>query len=27
VFTAIYVSKTIFEYHLTKMDRQAELSI
>ena len=27
VFTAIYVSKTIFMYHLTKMDRQAELSI
>ncbi|HLZ93323.1 MAG TPA: protein translocase subunit SecD [Candidatus Acidoferrum sp.] len=27
VFTAIYVSKTIFEYHLTKMDRQAALSI
>ncbi len=27
VFTAIYVSKTIFHYHLTKMDRQAELSI
>jgi preprotein translocase subunit SecD len=27
VFTAIYVSKTIFQYHLTKLDRQAELSI
>ncbi|HKN24031.1 MAG TPA: protein translocase subunit SecD [Candidatus Acidoferrum sp.] len=27
VFTAIYVSKTIFHYHLTKMERQAELSI
>jgi preprotein translocase subunit SecD len=27
VFTAIFVSKTIFLYHLTKMDRQAELSI
>jgi preprotein translocase subunit SecD len=27
VFTAIYVSKAIFEYHLAKMDRQAELSI
>jgi preprotein translocase subunit SecD len=27
VFTAIYVSKTIFQYHLTKMDRQEELSI
>ena len=27
VFTAIYVSKTIFQYHLTKMERQAELSI
>ena len=24
VFTAIFVSKTIFQYHLTKMDRQAE---
>jgi len=27
VFTAIFVSKSIFEYHLTKMDRQAEMSI
>ena len=27
VFTAIFVSKTIFHYHLAKMDRQAELSI
>ncbi len=27
VFTAIYVSKTIFQYHLAKMDRQAVLSI
>jgi preprotein translocase subunit SecD len=27
VFTAIYVSKTIFHYHLAKLDRQAELSI
>jgi preprotein translocase subunit SecD len=27
VFTAIYVSKTIFQYHLSKMDRQAKLSI
>ena len=27
VFTAIYVSKTIFQYHLGKMDRQSELSI
>jgi preprotein translocase subunit SecD len=27
VFTAIYVSKTIFQYHLAKMDRQAEISI
>lgn len=27
VFTAIYVSKTIFQYHVSKMDRQAELSI
>lgn len=27
VFTAIYISKTIFQYHLAKLDRQAELSI
>jgi preprotein translocase subunit SecD len=27
VFTAIYVSKSIFQYHLAKMDRQADLSI
>ena len=27
IFTAVYVSKAIFQYHLTKMDRQAELSI
>lgn len=27
VFTAIYVSKTIFHYHLSKMERQAQLSI
>jgi preprotein translocase subunit SecD len=27
VFTAIYVSKTIFQYHLGKMDRQGVLSI
>jgi preprotein translocase subunit SecD len=27
IFTAVYVSKTTFQYHLTKMDRQAELSI
>jgi preprotein translocase subunit SecD len=27
VFTAIFISKTIFQYHLSKMDRQAELSI
>ena len=27
VFTAIFVSKAIFHYHLAKMDRQAELSI
>jgi preprotein translocase subunit SecD len=27
VFTAIYVSKSIFQYHLAKMDRQGELSI
>jgi len=27
IFTAVYVSKMIFQYHLMKMDRQAELSI
>ena len=27
IFTAIYVSKAIFAWHLGKMDRQAELSI
>jgi preprotein translocase subunit SecD len=27
IFTAVYVSKAIFQYHLGKMDRQAELSI
>jgi preprotein translocase subunit SecD len=27
IFTAVYVSKTIFQYHLAKMDRQAQLSI
>ncbi|GAC1701519.1 MAG: protein translocase subunit SecD [Candidatus Acidiferrum sp.] len=27
VFTAIFVSKTIFQYHLAKMDRQGQLSI
>jgi preprotein translocase subunit SecD len=27
IFTAIYVSKAIFQYHLAKMDRQAALSI
>jgi preprotein translocase subunit SecD len=27
VFTAIYVSKAIFQYHLGKMERQSELSI
>jgi preprotein translocase subunit SecD len=27
VFTAIYVSRTIFQYHLSRMERQAELSI
>jgi protein-export membrane protein SecD len=27
VFTAIYVSRSIFQYHLAKMDRQAVLSI
>jgi len=27
IFTAIFISKTIFQYHLSKMGRQAELSI
>lgn len=27
VLTAVFVSKTIFQYHLSKMERQAELSI
>jgi preprotein translocase subunit SecD len=27
IFTAVYVSKAIFQYHLAKMDRQADLSI
>lgn len=27
VFTSIYVSRAIFDYHLSKMDRQAQLSI
>jgi preprotein translocase subunit SecD len=27
VFTAIYVSRTIFNWHLTRMAREAELSI
>ena len=27
ILTSIYVSRTIFQYHLMKMDRQAELSI
>lgn len=27
IFTAIFVSRAIFQYHLAKMDRQAELSI
>jgi preprotein translocase subunit SecD len=27
VFTAIFVSKTIFKYHLARMDRQAVLSV
>jgi preprotein translocase subunit SecD len=27
IFTAVYVSKTVFQYHLAKMDRQSELSI
>jgi preprotein translocase subunit SecD len=27
LFTAIYVSRTIFNWHLAKMDRQAQLSI
>jgi preprotein translocase subunit SecD len=27
VFTSIYVSRTIFNFHLSRMERQAELSI
>jgi len=27
VFTSIYVSRAIFDYHLSKMDRNARLSI
>ena len=27
VFTSIYVSRAIFDYHLTRMERQAVLSI
>jgi preprotein translocase subunit SecD len=27
VFTSIYVSRAIFDYHLSRMDRQAQLSI
>ncbi len=27
VFTSIYVSRAIFDWHLSRMDRQAELSI
>jgi preprotein translocase subunit SecD len=27
VFTSIYVSRAIFDYHLAHMERQAELSI
>jgi len=27
IFTSIYVSRAIFDYHLSKMDRQAQLSI
>jgi preprotein translocase subunit SecD len=27
IFTAVFISKTIFQYHLGKMDRQGELSI
>ncbi len=27
IFTSIYVSRTIFDWHLTRMERQAELSI
>jgi preprotein translocase subunit SecD len=27
VFTSIYVSRTIFDWHLSRMGRQAELSI
>jgi preprotein translocase subunit SecD len=27
LFTSIYVSRAIFDWHLSRMDRQAELSI
>jgi preprotein translocase subunit SecD len=27
LFTSIYVSRAIFDWHLTRMDRQAALSI
>jgi hypothetical protein len=27
VFTSIYVSRAIFDYHLSRMDRQGHLSI
>jgi preprotein translocase subunit SecD len=27
IFTAVFVSKTVFQYHLAKMNREAELSI
>jgi preprotein translocase subunit SecD len=27
VFTSIYVSRAIFDWHLSRMERQAELSI
>jgi preprotein translocase subunit SecD len=27
VFTSIYVSRAIFDWHLSRMDRQAQLSI
>ena len=27
VFTSIYVSRAIFDFHLSRMDRQAQLSI
>jgi len=27
IFTSIYVSRAIFDFHLSRMERQAELSI